>query len=289
MKREERPMSSSIKTRLGIRAVRRNGVSSGMTLLEIMLALSILVAISIGFLFTAMGTVRLNRMTELEISGSNIISGQLDALMTAGLDNRDLAHGTAKGIVLYLQRLNTIIGSGAMDPDNPIRINMQNGVLYYEFPVTNAGYVPGAPVTAGPGAAMPLHERQYPLARGVVEIYLKEDVVPAVFREWNDLNHVDHSSDDVTPVQNTFFDMDGDQKNGGDFTALFTNSVNTYPSSKLTSLPVSITIHYYANADMMTRAINMGPMLSNDPSTSSLYLGRRFIVNNDSVIGLGIY
>ena len=119
---------------------------AGMTLLEIMIGLALLVAISLGFLYTAMGTVRVNRMTEQEVSGTNAISGQLDAVMTAALDNSSLAHGTAKGLILYLQRLHGIVGNEA---NYPIRVALDSssGILYYEFPVAMPGSAPSRATT----------------------------------------------------------------------------------------------------------------------------------------------
>ena len=267
------------------------GRRAGMTLLEVMIGLALLVAISLGFLYTAMGTVKLSRMTELEVAGTNAVSGQLDSVMTAAIDNSSLAHGTAKGIVLYLKKLEAIVGNAAGKPVR-VALDSSSGILYYEFPVAAPGAMTSVSAT---DSTSTLEDRQYPLAKGVMMVYLREkntsgvSPVPGFFYSWNDLNYSSTGEDSV-PSGNSFFDMDGDGENTGDFTGLFTGAVELYPSSPLVSIPVTIMVRYYSSTANIARDANGSlPGFADEMDSSSVSLVRHFIINNDSVIGLGIF
>lgn len=255
----------------------RSAARSGMTLLEVMTALSLLVAVSTAFLYSAMATVRLNKMTELEVAGTNVISGQLDALVAASRDNRELAHGAAKGLVLYLRNIKEAVES---KPDHPIQVGWDSstGILTYQFPVPYPGLVAGN-VT---NVVMPLKDKQYPLARGIMQVYLKEDKVPAQFYSWENLKE----AGTAPAANNQFFDMDSDGEKTSDFSNLLTGSVGgVYPGSTLGSLPVTITVRYYTDAKAMNRDFDaIG--FKDGSDGSALALTRNYVVNNTAITGI---
>ena len=120
-------------------------------------------------------------------------------------------------------------------------------------------------------------------------LYLRENSVPEAFYTFNNL-HLTPGGEESEPGDNSFFDMDGDGKGGGDFTSLFTDSAGLYPSNPLASLPATVMVRYYSSTSRLNadRHPTLPAFLPNQ-DRAALSLVRHFIINNDSVIGLGIF
>lgn len=257
---------------------------AGVTLLEIMIALSLLVILAVGFLYSAMSTVRLNRLTELEVSATNAITSQLDVILAASRDNQLVSGSVPNGALYYIDSVykakeKRSTPSGFSPDDYPIRMDLRsNGVLVYEFPVAYPGYVSGEVTSVDKN----LMQTQHELARGVMLIYLKEQSVPSSFYGWNDVTE----SGGETSSNITYFDMNNDDKSNGDFTALFNaanTSVFTEEDYKINSLPVTVVIRYYNNAEALnndTNGVDAGFVDGADASYFSL--SRNYILNNSA-------
>lgn len=276
-------MTKAVRSDTGKLAIRR-GARSGMTLLEIMIGLALLVSISVAFLYSAMSTVRVNKMTELEIAGTNAIGAQLDTVIAASRDNRDVSHGAAKGLIWYLRDLRESISGGA---NTPIRVawNGSEGTLVCEFPVPEPGQTASGVVTG----SSTLADRQYDMGIGVMTVYLKENQVPAGFFEWDDMNEASDGSVILSSSGQTYFDMNADGESGGDFSNLVTGDKNAvYVGSDLSSLPVSITVRYYDSErykNVDHDGVNVGFIDGNNSAVISLT--RNYIINDTTVMRIG--
>lgn len=250
---------------------------SGVTLLEIMFALGLLVVLALGFLYSAMSTVRLNRMTELEVAATNAIAAQLDSMIAASRDNESLAGGIANGMVFYLEKVHDATKGIT---GHPIRMNLNTttGVLTYEFPIAEPGHVTGGITTADTR----LRETQYELGVGVMEVYLKEEYIPAAFYAWNNLKRTG-AVETVDPADNTYFDMNKDDKKTGDFTPLFLNARTSFGQADylIDSLPITVTIRYYASKDALDNdKEDLKPGFKENSDGSVFSKSRNFILNH---------
>lgn len=251
---------------------------AGVTLLEIMFALGLLVILALGFLYSAMNTVRLNKMTELEVSATNAIAAQLDSMIAASRDDKELANSNIPtNMILYIEK----VYKATKDiPDYPIRIdlNTTTGVLLYEFPIAEPGHITGGIATADTN----LKKSQYPLGLGVMEVYLKEDHVPEKFYTWNDLKKTG-ATETASPANNTFFAMDSDDDNTADFTPLFLNSKTAVGSADylIKSLPVTVTIRYYGSTAALDNDKNTAtPGFKEGYDGSIFSMSRDFVINH---------
>lgn len=259
---------------------RRLRGQAGMTLLEVMVGLGLMTVIAVGFLYSAMSTVRLNKLTELAVSGTNVSSGQLEAVLGAALDNKVKGISNATGVLLYLSKIHQAVEGRT---DYPIRVAMSDeGTLLYEFPVPEPGRIP----TGGYSASWTLERQQYDLGVGLMEIYLVENDVPEAFYTWDDLT----TGNNRTPVNKNFFDIDGDQEGGGDFRNLFNSPTALINSgSRISDLPVRITVRYYANKkDMATDRNELLPGFKKDYDSSLVSVTREYIIN-DFVVASNFY
>lgn len=261
---------------------------SGMTLLEVMISLSLMLAALVGFSYLALGTAALNRRTEVLVAATNTISKQLSAITAVAnsTENRREAGTAAKALVLYLRTLKDVVDPKISD-DYPVRVDWldSEGVIRYEFPISAPGAITGDITTVN----APAQNRQSETGRGVMYVYLMEDKVPTSFYDWKTYRN------DGTTIPNSFshFDMDGDGEPHGDFTDLKTLSASKYRSSKLKTIPISVTVQYYSKASDLAlardwEAANPGRLYRSD-SYASFSLTRDYVINDASVLGLGIY
>lgn len=247
-----------------------------------MFALGLLVILALGFLYSAMSTVRLNRMTELEVAATNAIAAQLDSMIAASRDNEREAplNSIPNAVVFYLEKVHAHTKDIS---DHPIRIalNTTTGVLTYEFPIAEPGHITGGITTA----ETKLAETQYQLGVGVMEIYLKEEYIPASFYSWNDLKKVG-ASETANPADNTFFDMNSDNEKMGDFTPLFLGT-GVSADYRIESLPITVTIRYYASKEALTKDKDAAkPGFKENYDGSIFSMSRNFIINT-ATFGFG--
>ncbi|MCC8190821.1 MAG: hypothetical protein LIP77_09355 [Planctomycetes bacterium] len=255
-----------------------------MTLIEVMVGFAVLTSLSVAFLYSAASTVKLSRLLELEVAGSKAISSQLDGVLAAARDNinSDTVTSAPEGLVYYLRQMRAKLSG--MPSTYPIKVeaNTSYNVVYYEFPVPVPGVATGNIV----GADIDVEAQQYPLGRGVMEVFLEESKVPSDFYEWNNLN-LSGSTEVVSAADNQFFDMDGDGYNTSNFITLFTGTFNG--GSGLRSLPLRVSVRYYANEDAMNADKNgLTPGFAYPPESANalVSLTRYYIVTATSVVGL---
>lgn len=263
----------------------RSSGRAGMTLLEVMMCIALLIPMLLGFSYMALGSAQLNRKTEMVVAGTNAISAKMATIAAAASDNWITADGSnAKGFVKYLRDLRDVSDSPSVSGNVPYRITWHNseGILVYEFAVAH----PGAKVGDATFVDASLESAQYDLARGVMYVYLREDAVPADFYTWSDLQ-LSGGSETLAANGKTFFDMNGDGKGNGDFANLLTGS--SY--SDLMSLPVSVSVMYYPSKKYFEQArdLPVGPGNYPDTGYSTVSVTRNYIINNSSVLGLGFY
>lgn len=262
---------------------------AGFTLLEVMIGLLLMTGMLLGFSYMALGSANLNRKTELLVTATNIIDGQMGAVISAAADNKSSGHGQAKGFVLYLRKLEEIV---RLRPDYPIKVeyNAGRGILRYEFPVAAPGLVVGDMKTV---TNLPVDKRHYMLGRGIMHVYLKESDVPEMFRSWDDCQQAVNPGDPDTwtGVTKTYFDMNSDGDGNDDFSNLLTIPEVGYPAVDLKMLPVSITVMYYPNIKYKNLSYAAGIADSGlpDPTYSIAAVTRSYVINDSSVLGLGLY
>lgn len=263
---------------------------AGMTLLEVMIALGILTMLTVAFLSSALATVHMNRVTELEVAGTNTITAQLDAMIAASResDNRNevTARSSAVAMVYYLRRV--MDNTSDMGRDYPIQVSLDqaSGVLTYQFPVSNPDELVGGHVISSTRTVAQNQSRQ---ARGVVYVYLRERNIPARFYQWLDLQDAGGGETSTASEDATFFDMNGDGSDDGDFTRLMTasESVGLFEDAdfQFSSLPITIHLRYYGSPGNMARDTTDNTPGFNTTSDNSLVsLTRSFIINDASVI-----
>lgn len=265
----------------------RKHSSMGFSLIEVVLVFALLTSAVLSLLFTAMGAVRLNRLTELEVAGSNVINGQLNTLLAIARDNRQLAGGIAKGALYYMQELENKLPSQPY----PVWVKLEGNVLYYEFAIPEPGKsLPGLVTVGGSylrSSDDSLRDNTYGLARGVMEFYLNEKNVPNQFLTWSDIN-ASGSGEVYTEVVRTFYDMDADNKDTGDFSDLMGASSAKYAASKLASLPVVVRLRYYRNVDdLEAEKDSSRPGFISGVDSSIISFSRSYVINDSGILGVG--
>lgn len=258
-----------------------------MTLLEVMIGFALLIPIMLGFSYMALGSASLNRKTEMLVAGSNAITAQMASVVAASADNQDIAHGTAKGFVRYLRELESEVASKGADYPVKVQYYAAQGILRYDFPVAALGAITGNITTV----STTVDQRAKTAARGVMYVYLRENAVPREFYAWNNLEGVG-AGERSEANDSTFFDMNADGKNDGDFSDLLTGSEGKYVSSDLSSLPISISLMYYPSQNYMAKAeANLEVLSGTLPDTgyAQMSFTRNYIINDSSVLGLDFY
>lgn len=245
-------MIALMKSKPGDKFVQRRKHSAGMTLFEVVVAVGILTAVLLAFLQSQASMLLVNQMTKYETSGTNVIRRQLEEIISMAYDSKDKAGGVAKGLVYYLREMKK-----RLDASSPVSVALNGGVLTYTFLVPEPGWSSfrGGEVSESKSAT------------GVLRIYLREQDVPAGFRDWGDLE----ADGSITPSGISGFDMDGNFKYTDDFTALFADGA-LFGQSGLKVLPVQAEIKYYRST--VDKIADQSPVYT---------VTRNFLINDEAL------
>lgn len=235
-------------------------LDSGFTLLELMVALALIVAELLAIFTLLISVIHNNKMTELEITGTNVIRRQYEETIAFAKDNQFAAQGTAKGLIFFLREM---IDKGIASGPGKVVHDAGRGVIEYEFNVPESG----AASLNSLG-----NPNNHELTRGTMTVYLREDNIPVDFFTWSSRNALGG----LVPSGLIGFDMDDDGTSTGDFTSLLHAGAagsDIFATSPLRRVPVQIKIDFYKNQERM---------LANAPYYST---DRNYIINDDAIVG----
>ena len=165
----------SLRNGRGGISARRRG-NRGMTLLEVVLALGILMVVLTTVLLLFMDVVRMNRTVAMQVTAGQSISGQLEELRSVAIDNATGHDGImARALVAYYA--DTFSGENiAIGPNGTsiprVELDAAGGRLIYRFWVANPGesrrFVAAGDRTFNPSK----------VGIGEMSVYIKETAMP---------------------------------------------------------------------------------------------------------------
>lgn len=280
-------MTTYDKCRYGARSWLRSSGRGGFTLIEVMIALTIMVIVLLGVMQVGMSSMMLNRESEIYMAASNVVTHQFNHLIgKAG--KRDIGvryDGSSKALVKYIKEMKSSLEDAF---GFPVRsgLNSTTGTLYlmFEVPEPGSNYAKESQLITSDGKKGYHDANLRPLARGVVKVYLKEDGVPGDFVSWSS------EKQGAAAVPNTKgFDMNSNGSTTDDFTPLYTDP-SPDDSLVLKSLPMTIEVrYYYSNADLEADSLSVTSEINDfrpDDKKSRVSFSRNYIINNDVLSGL---
>lgn len=220
--------------------------SAGFTLLEIVVSLSILSMVTVGSLYATGNMVKLNKLSMLELAASSVIDSEMARMtsISANRTHQSYGGGTAKAFVYYLKHYSEYLKDEADASQYRFdRIGMRNGtdssgVLIFEFPVPTPGYARISSLSLADA------QRGDLIGVGCMEVYLDESEVPEEFFRWSRVEEGGIVTDPSAML--TFFDMNNDEANGGNFVNLYNpGNSSDYGGSGLRNLPIRLNVRYY--------------------------------------------
>ncbi len=227
------------------------GSRSGMTLLEVVIAIGLFSIMICAMLSLQSSTLETERLSTLQLNGTVALRSQMEETLVSAYDNMRNYSSIAQGLVSYLSEMSRQPGIGTL-----ANVELVDSAIVYTFPVPE----PGGALDAGAS-------NLFRNAVGTLTIFLNETNVPGDFINWSTL--YDNGSSQANGLS---FDMNGDMRADHNYSNLFSGGELAISQSDLNSIPVQGEIRYYKSAEDLAR------------NTPSYFVVRNFIVNG-SVIG----